>query len=64
MSKEETAMRLLEKLTPQGSEFYNDPEFCYEYLQRVKIQRHKIIKKLVLKNRELLKRLKERGGRI
>jgi phospholipid N-methyltransferase len=28
-------MRMLESLTPGGSEFYNDPEACVEYVKRV-----------------------------
>ena len=34
VDKGELAIYLLQKLTPSGSEFYNDPIACYNHVQR------------------------------
>jgi len=60
--KNTVAMRLLEKLTPHGSEFCDDPERCYEYIRRALSHQQDIIKKKVIENRELRRLLRERGG--
>ena len=33
-SAQSQAMRLLEELTPGGSEFHNDPQRCYAYIRQ------------------------------
>ncbi len=50
MDNETTALRLLESLTPSGSEFVNNPQACYEYVRDlIKSQHDRII--LVTKQR-------------
>ena len=46
IDKGELAIRLLEMLTPQGSEFYNDPLRCYHHIKERFESNHKMIVKL------------------
>jgi hypothetical protein len=48
-SKGEIAIRCLEMLTPQGSEFYNDPIRCFEHIQQRFDDSHKRIVGLIKK---------------
>jgi len=46
-------MALLEKLTPQGSEFCGDPGACYTYALKVRAHHFGVIKRLIIENRKL-----------
>lgn len=46
INKGELAIKLLEMLTPQGSEFYNDPLRCYHHVKDRFDSNHKMILKL------------------
>ena len=48
------AMSYLEKLTPQGSEFVNDPKACYEHIQQRLDNNHELIKKKFKENKQLI----------
>jgi len=43
IDKGELAIFLLQKLTPGGSEFFNDPLRCYEHIKDRFISQHKVI---------------------
>lgn len=58
VNKPEEAMRWLERLTPQGSEFYDDPENCFHFIMRQRISRWDIIKKQQKEIKELRDKLK------
>jgi hypothetical protein len=45
------AMKLLESLTPGGSEFHNNPQRCHDYVkERMKFQKDKIKKLIIERN--------------
>src|SRR6185369_6183989 len=44
---------VLESLTPGGSEFVNDPEYCRDYVQRKLNSNHESIKRAVKESRAL-----------
>ena len=50
---ENKSQKLLESLTPGGSEFENDPEYCVKYIKDFQTSQHKQIVELVLEKREL-----------
>lgn len=37
------AMKALEELTPSGSEFWEDPKRCYEYVREARSSQHKLL---------------------
>lgn len=49
------AMKALEDLTPGGSEFVEDPKFCFEYIKRKVTDLFDAVKKRQIKNNQLLK---------
>lgn len=51
VDKGELAMRILEILTPGGSEFYNDPVRCYQHIKDRFDSNHKLIIKLTKENK-------------
>lgn len=59
----EQLKRLLHDLTPGGSEFYNDPEYCAKWIRENRQQESKILKEMVKaakdKNESLQQRNKE-----
>jgi hypothetical protein len=40
-------------LTPGGSEFVDDPHYCFDYIKDYQASQHKFICKLVIEKREL-----------
>jgi len=54
--------RLLESLTPGGSEFHDNPEYCVEWAKSRLESNWRIAKKAIIRSRELegeVKRLRE-----
>jgi hypothetical protein len=47
------AERLLEKLTPEGSEFYQSPQNCFDYVEECFKNNHEARIKLIRLNKEL-----------
>src|SRR3990167_10314390 len=45
--------RLLESLTPGGSEFHDNPEYCVEWAKSWRESNWKIAKKAIIRSREL-----------
>jgi hypothetical protein len=41
---------LLEKLTPQGSEFFQNPKRCFDYIKDELQRKNELIKKLAKRN--------------
>lgn len=52
---ENKAQKLLESLTPGGSEFVNDPEYCVKYVKDYQESQLRSIKNLVLQKNKLIK---------
>lgn len=52
-------MRLLESLTPGGSEFYENPENCVEWIQRRLASSFDLLLKAHIRIRDLEKQLAE-----
>lgn len=52
----EHCYRLLESLTPSGSEFYHNPERCAEYVRNTLREQHELILKQQKELRELRKK--------
>jgi len=50
---ENRAQKLLESLTPGGSEFYNDPEYCVKYIKEFETSQHKKITTLMADKKSL-----------
>jgi len=48
------AQKLLESLTPGGSEFVNDPEYCVRYVKEFEVDQHKKIMSLIGEKNELV----------
>ena len=51
---ENKAQQLLESLTPGGSEFYNDPEYCVKHIREYQQNQHELIVKLVIEKKALM----------
>lgn len=51
--------RLLHDLTPQGSEFYNDPEYCAKWIKESRFETQKILTKMVGAAKEKSEALEE-----
>lgn len=49
----ERAMRLLESLTPNGSEFVDDPERCAEHIRDERTRQWELVKNKVKRVKEL-----------
>lgn len=59
MNTNEKAMRLLEQLTPLGSEFHDDPQRCFDWVRESIDSRWEYIKNKIRENRSLLKKINE-----
>lgn len=55
------AMRILEDLTPNGSEYVGDPERCAEYIRDLIDSKHRMIVKLMKEKREREKKDQDSG---
>lgn len=53
VNKPDQAMRWLERLTPQGSEFFDDPENCFAFVVRKRDSDWETIKRQQKRIREL-----------
>ena len=51
---ENKAQKLLESLTPGGSEFANDPEYCVKYVKEFEVDQHKKIMSLIAEKNRLV----------
>jgi hypothetical protein len=51
---ENKAQKLLESLTPGGSEFFDDPEYCVKNIREHRQSQHEIIVKLVIEKKSLI----------
>lgn len=60
--RELVAMRALENLTPNGSEFVNDPERCVEFIRRHSQSQHRMIVAQQLELKSLRERVKQLNG--
>lgn len=49
--------RLLEELTPGGSEFHNDPEYCAKWIRENRQENHFSLAKIIKAEKEENKRL-------
>jgi len=49
------AMKALEDLTPSGSEFYEDPTFCFRYVRQRLHTQFDLLKKKMIETRQLQK---------
>lgn len=65
-SENEKVKRLLHDLTPGGSEFYNDPEYCAKWIRESREQNHdalsNVIKETKAENERLIE-LSEKWGK-
>ena len=52
---ENKAQKLLESLTPGGSEFFDDPEYCVKYVKEYEESLWRSIKNLVVQKNKLIK---------
>lgn len=48
------AQKLLESLTPGGSEFVDDPEYCVKYVKEFEADQHKKIIELITEKNRLV----------
>jgi hypothetical protein len=53
------AMRALEELTPQGSEFWEDPTYCYEFLKKQRSSTHQLLISTAGARNQLFERVAE-----
>jgi len=63
--KYEEVCRQLEELTPKGSEFYNDPKRCLDWIRVCRDSDRKLIKRMMrrINSSRRLRRLWEKAGR-
>lgn len=47
------AMKALEDLTPSGSEFVDDPTFCFKYVRARQHNQFQLLKKEIIENKRL-----------
>ena len=50
----EALNKLLCGLTPGGSEFVNDPEYCVKYVKKFEDSQHELIMSLIVENKQLI----------
>lgn len=65
-AENEKVKRLLHDLTPGGSEFYNDPEYCEKWIRESREQNHDALSNVIKETKaenERLRELSEKWGK-
>ena len=58
------AMKILESLTPSGSEFVNEPERCAQFLRDTRESQHRMIIRLTMERNALRKQLEDSNVKV